>query len=276
MGAIIDVKSLVAKFQNEIMAIVDEKKSKGEVVSIGILQVGKDGGSNFYRNSVVKLSNKLGIEAKEFLLEEDVSEEEIISVVNKINNDDNVTGVLMLLPMPKGINSDKVKEALSPSKDIDGVTTYNIGQFYSGNKAFIPCTPLSVMEILRSVTDLEGKEAVVIGRSNVVGKPLSQLLLNANCTVTTVHSRTRNIEEVCRRADILVSAIGKPKYINSNFIKDGAVVIDVGTSDVEGKITGDVDLEDVIEKVSYITKVPGGVGALTTTILLKNLCEGLE
>ena len=260
---------------NEIMAIVDEKKSKGEVVSIGILQVGKDGGSNFYRNSVVKLSNKLGIEAKEFLLEEDVSEEEIISVVNKINNDDNVTGVLMLLPMPKGINSDKVKEALSPSKDIDGVTTYNIGQFYSGNKAFIPCTPLSVMEILRSVTDLEGKEAVVIGRSNVVGKPLSQLLLNANCTVTTVHSRTRNIEEVCRRADILVSAIGKPKYINSNFIKDGAVVIDVGTSDVEGKITGDVDLEDVIEKVSYITKVPGGVGSLTTTILLKNLCEGL-
>ena len=275
MGAIIDVKSLVAKFQNEIMAIVDEKKSKGEVVSIGILQVGKDGGSNFYRNSVVKLSNKLGIEAKEFLLEEDVSEEEIISVVNKINNDDNVTGVLMLLPMPKGINSDKVKEALSPSKDIDGVSTYNIGQFYSGNKAFIPCTPLSVMEILRSVTDLEGKEAVVIGRSNVVGKPLSQLLLNANCTVTTVHSRTRNIEEVCRRADILVSAIGKPKYINSNFIKDGAVVIDVGTSDVEGKITGDVDLEDVIEKVSYITKVPGGVGSLTTTILLKNLCEGL-
>ena len=275
MGAIIDVKSLVAKFQNEIMAIVDEKKSKGEVVSIDILQVGKDGGSNFYRNSVVKLSNKLGIEAKEFLLEEDVSEEEIISVVNKINNDDNVTGVLMLLPMPKGINSDKVKEALSPSKDIDGVTTYNIGQFYSGNKAFIPCTPLSVMEILRSVTDLEGKEAVVIGRSNVVGKPLSQLLLNANCTVTTVHSRTRNIEEVCRRADILVSAIGKPKYINSNFIKDGAVVIDVGTSDVEGKITGDVDLEDVIEKVSYITKVPGGVGSLTTTILLKNLCEGL-
>lgn len=275
MGAIIDVKSLVAKFQNEIIAIVNEKKNKGEIVSIGILQVGKDGGSNFYRNSVVKLSNKLGIEPKEFLLEENVSEEEIISVVNKINSDDNITGVLMLLPMPKGIDSDKVKEALSPNKDIDGVTTHNIGQFYSGNKAFIPCTPLSVMEILKSVTDLEGKEAVVIGRSNVVGKPLSQLLLNANCTVTTVHSRTKNIEEVCRRADILVSAIGKPKYINSNFIKDGAVVIDVGTSDVEGKITGDVDLDDVIEKVSYITKVPGGVGSLTTTILLKNLCEGL-
>lgn len=275
MGAIIDVKSLVIKFQNEIMTMVDEKKNKGETITIGILQVGKDGGSNFYRNSVVKLSNKLGIEAKEFLLDENVSEEEIISVVNEINNDDNVTGVLMLLPMPKGINSDKVKEALIPSKDIDGVTTHNIGQFYSGNKAFIPCTPLSVMEILKSVTNLEGKEAVVIGRSNVVGKPLSQLLINANCTVTTAHSRTKNIEEVCRRADILVSAIGKPKYINSNFIKDGAVVIDVGTSDVEGKITGDVDLEDVIEKVSYITKVPGGVGSLTTTILLKNLCEGL-
>ena len=270
MGAIIDVKSLVIKFQNEIMTMVDEKKNKGETITIGILQVGKDGGSNFYRNSVVKLSNKLGIEAKEFLLDENVSEEEIISVVNEINNDDNVTGVLMLLPMPKGINSDKVKEALIPSKDIDGVTTHNIGQFYSGNKAFIPCTPLSVMEILKSVTNLEGKEAVVIGRSNVVGKPLSQLLINANCTVTTAHSRTKNIEEVCRRADILVSAIGKPKYINSNFIKDGAVVIDVGTSDVEGKITGDVDLEDVIEKVSYITKVPGGVGSLTTTILLKN------
>ena len=275
MGAIIDVKSLVIKFQNEIMTMVDEKKNKGETITIGILQVGKDGGSNFYRNSVVKLSNKLGIEAKEFLLDENVSEEEIISVVNEINNDDNVTGVLMLLPMPKGINSDKVKEALIPSKDIDGVTTHNIGQFYSGNKAFIPCTPLSVMEILKSVMNLEGKEAVVIGRSNVVGKPLSQLLINANCTVTTAHSRTKNIEEVCRRADILVSAIGKPKYINSNFIKDGAVVIDVGTSDVEGKITGDVDLEDVIEKVSYITKVPGGVGSLTTTILLKNLCEGL-
>lgn len=275
MGAIIDVKSLVVKFQNEIMAIVDEKKNKGLTVSIGILQVGNDGGSNFYRNSVVKLSKKLGIESKEFLMEENVTEEEIISVVKKINDDDNINGVLMLLPMPKGIDSDKVKEALSPMKDIDGVTTHNIGQFYSGNKVFIPCTPLSVMEILKSVTELEGKEAVVIGRSNVVGKPLVQLLLNANCTVTTVHSRTKNIEEVCRRADILVSAIGKPKYINSNFVKNGAVVIDVGTSDVDGKITGDVDLEDVIEKVSYITKVPGGVGSLTTTILLKNLCEGL-
>lgn len=275
MGAIIDVKSLVVKFQNKIMAIVDEKKNKGLTVSIGILQVGNDGGSNFYRNSVVKLSKKLGIESKEFLMEENVTEEEIISVVKKINDDDNINGVLMLLPMPKGIDSDKVKEALSPMKDIDGVTTHNIGQFYSGNKAFIPCTPLSVMEILKSVTELEGKEAVVIGRSNVVGKPLAQLLLNANCTVTTVHSRTKNIEEVCRRADILVSAIGKPKYINGNFVKNGAVVIDVGTSDVDGKITGDVDLEDVIEKVSYITKVPGGVGSLTTTILLKNLCEGL-
>lgn len=276
MGAIIDVKSLVSKFQNDIMEIVSDKKTKGEIVSIGILQVGKDGGSNFYRNSVVKLSKKLGIEPKEFLLEEDVSEGEIISLISKINKDDKISGVLMLLPMPKGIDSDKIKEVLSPSKDIDGVTTYNIGKFYCGNKAFVPCTPLSVMEILKSVTTLEGKEAVVIGRSNVVGKPLAQLLVNANCTVTTVHSKTKNIEEVCRRADILVSAIGKPKYINSNFIKNGAVVIDVGTSDVEGKITGDVDLEDVIEKVSYITKVPGGVGALTTTILLKNLCEGLE
>ena len=184
---------------------------------------------------------------------------------------------MIQLPLPKGINEKNIINTISPKKDIDCLTYESVGKLYLGEEGFKPCTPNSILTLLKSKNiELEGKEVVVLGRSNIVGKPAVQLLLNENATVTICHSRTKNLKEVCKKADILVVAIGKPKFINSEYIKDGAVIIDVGTSSFEGKITGDVDFNDVLDKVSLITPVPGGVGALTTTLLIKNVCEAIE
>ena len=183
----------------------------------------------------------------------------------------------MQLPLPKHINEKKVVNYIHEDKDIDCLSIKSQGKLYMGDKGFLPCTPNSVVTLLKSLgIELSGKEAVVVGRSNIVGKPAAQLLLNENCTVTICHSRTKNLKEVCKRADILIAAIGKPKFIDDSFIKDGAIVIDVGTSSVDGKICGDVDFDKVIDKASFITPVPGGVGALTTTLLIKNACEALK
>ena len=179
--------------------------------------------------------------------------------------------------MPKHINEKRVINEICHDKDIDCLTIESQGRLYMGVEGFLPCTPNSVITLLKSLNvNLEGKEVVVLGRSNIVGKPVAQLLLNENATVTICHSRTKNLKEVCKRADILVVAIGKPKFVDDSYVKDGAIVIDVGTSSVEGKITGDVDFEKVIDKAAFVTPVPGGVGALTTTLLLKNVCEALK
>ena len=210
-------------------------------------------------------------------LNEEVVEEELINKIDALNNDKSVSGIILQLPLPKHINEKKIISSISPKKDIDCLTFVNQGKLYIGEETIMPCTPKSVLTILNSLNiNLEGMNVVVIGRSNIVGKPVGALLLKENCTVTMCHSKTKNLREVCKRSDILVVAIGKAKFIDDSFVKEGAIVIDVGTNSVQGKITGDVDFDKVIDKASFVTPVPGGVGALTTTLLMKNACEAIE
>lgn len=278
MGQIINGREVANKLKEEIKDFISKRSENGLTIpKIASILVGNDGGSIYYLNSQEKVATSLGCKFEKILLEENILEEEIISLIHKLNNDSSVQGIMLQVPLPRNLDEKKIISKISPSKDIDCLTFESQGKLYTGEKGFLPCTPNSVMTLLESLDmSIEGKEVVVLGRSNIVGKPVAQLLLNKNATVTICHSKTSNLEEVCKRADILIVAIGRPKFINSNYIKDGAVVIDVGTSSFEGKITGDVDFDDVINKASFVTPVPGGVGALTTTLLIKNACEALE
>lgn len=278
MGKIIDGRAVAQDVKNQVKEFVNKKVNEGKrVPKIASILVGNDGGSIYYINSQEKVALSLGLLFDKILLDENIKEEELIKLIDKLNNDDTVDGIMIQVPLPKHINEKKVVESISPLKDIDCLTTESVGKLYTGEKGFIPCTPNSVMHLIKSLgVDIKGKEAVVLGRSNIVGKPVSQLLLNENATVTICHSKTKDLQEVCKRADILVVAIGKPKFVDDNFVKEGAIVIDVGTSSVNGKITGDVDFDKVIDKASYVTPVPGGVGALTTTLLIKNACEAMD
>lgn len=278
MGQIINGREVANKVKEEIKDFISKRSESGLTIpKIASILVGNDGGSIYYLNSQEKVATSLGCKFEKILLEENILEEEIISLIHKLNNDSSVQGIMLQVPLPRNLDEKKIISKISPSKDIDCLTFESQGKLYTGEKGFLPCTPNSVMTLLESLDiSIEGKEVVVLGRSNIVGKPVAQLLLNKNATVTICHSKTSNLEEVCKRADILIVAIGRPKFIKSNYIKDGAVVIDVGTSSFEGKITGDVDFDDVINKASFVTPVPGGVGALTTTLLIKNACEALE
>ena len=278
MGKIIDGRAVAQEVKNQVKEFVNKKVNEGKrVPKIASILVGNDGGSIYYINSQEKVALSLGLLFDKILLDENIKEEELIKLIDKLNNDDTVDGIMIQVPLPKHINEKKVVESISPLKDIDCLTTESVGKLYTGEKGFIPCTPNSVMHLIKSLgVDIKGKEAVVLGRSNIVGKPVSQLLLNENATVTICHSKTKDLQEVCKRADILVVAIGKPKFVDDNFVKEGAIVIDVGTSSVNGKITGDLDFDKVIDKASYVTPVPGGVGALTTTLLIKNACEAMD
>lgn len=278
MGEIINVIDLAKNIKSEISEFVSLRRDKGErIPKISSIVVGDDGGSIFYVNSQEKVANTLGILFNKILLDVSITEEDLIKKIEELNNDSDIDGIILQLPLPKHIDEKKVVSYISPDKDIDCLTYINQGKLYAGHKKFIPCTPHSVVTILDSLKiNLQGKEVVVIGRSNIVGKPVAALMLERNCTITVCHSKTEDLEEVCRRADILIVAIGMPNYIDSSYVKEGAIVIDVGTSSLNGKITGDVLLDDVINKVSYITKVPGGVGSLTTTLLMKNVCEALK
>ena len=278
MGQKIDGKAVAAKIKEDIKGYVSKRdldgKRKPQIASI---LVGNDGGSIYYMNNQEKVATSLGLLFKKIILDSEISEKELIDVVEELNNDKEVDGIILQVPLPKHINEQKVLEKISVDKDIDCLNVQSQGMLYMGQKGFIPCTPNSVVTLIESLNiPIEGKEVVVLGRSNIVGKPVAQLLLNRNATVTICHSRTKNLKEVCKRADILVVAIGKPGFIDDTYVKEDAVVIDVGTSSVNGKITGDVQYDSVIEKASFVTPVPGGVGALTTTLLIKNACEALE
>ncbi|MFL0268388.1 bifunctional 5,10-methylenetetrahydrofolate dehydrogenase/5,10-methenyltetrahydrofolate cyclohydrolase [Candidatus Clostridium radicumherbarum] len=275
MGKIIDGKAEAAKLKEEIKNFVLKKKEENKrLPCLTAILVGKDGGSIFYCNNQRKLCDQLGVLYKLIELEESTSEAELINVIEELNNSKDVDGLILQLPLPKHINEKVVTSKISFEKDVDGLTDINMGKFYKGDECFVPCTPQSIIHLIKSTgVSIEGKNAVVIGRSNIVGKPVAQLLLKENATVTICHSKTKNIKDICKNADILVCALGKPGFVSEEFVKDGAVVIDVGTSMVEGKITGDVQFNSIIEKDVYITPVPGGVGALTTTILIKNACE---
>ena len=278
MGKRIDGKEIALGIKEEIKAFVNDRKLKGlSTPKVASILVGNDGGSIFYLNNQEKVAISLGMEFEKVHLNEEVVEEELINKIDALNNDKSVSGIILQLPLPKYINEKKIISSISPKKDIDCLTFVNKGKLYVGEETFMPCTPKSVLTILNSLNiNLEGMNVVVIGRSNIVGKPVGALLLKENCTVTMCHSKTKNLREVCKRSDILVVAIGKAKFIDDSFVKEGAIVIDVGTNSVQGKITGDVDFDKVIDKASFVTPVPGGVGALTTTLLMKNACEAIE
>lgn len=278
MGERIDGKVIALGIKEEIKLFVENRKENNlSVPKVASILVGNDGGSIFYLNNQEKVATTLGIEFKRVHLNEEVTEDELINIIEDLNIDNTVNGIILQLPLPKHMDEKKIISTISPEKDIDCLTFVNQGKLYMGEEAFMPCTPKSVLTILKSLNiNLEGMEVVVVGRSNIVGKPAAALMLKENCTVTICHSRTKNLKEVCKRADILIVAIGKAMFIDDSYIKEDAIVIDVGTNSVNGKITGDVDFEKVINKASYVTPVPGGVGALTTTLLMKNVCEAIK
>ena len=278
MGQIINGKEIALKVKEDIKNFVSERqKSNLRIPKIASILVGDDGGSIYYMESQEKNSKALGVGFEKIILSEQISESEIIDKIHELNEDKNIQGIILQLPLPKKFNEKKIVREISPSKDIDCLTFESQGRLYMGEPEFLPCTPNSVVTLVKSLNmDITGKKVVVLGRSNIVGKPVAQLLLNENATVTICHSRTQNLKEVCKEADILVVAIGRPKFIDETYVNENAVVIDVGTSRFEGKITGDVDFDKVIDKCKAITPVPGGVGALTTTLLIKNACEALK
>ena len=278
MGQLINGKEVAAKVKEEIKNFVDNRKEKGlKLPKIASILVGEDGGSIYYMNSQEKAAVTLGVGFLRVELKEESTDDEVINTIKKLNEDDSVQGIILQLPLPKHLNEKKIIREISVKKDIDCLTFESQGKLYMGEPGFLPCTPNSVVTLIKSLNiDLNGKNVVVLGRSNIVGKPVAQLLLNENATVTICHSRTKDLKEVCKRADILVVAIGRPKFIDESYVNENAVVIDVGTSRFDGKITGDVDFDKVIDKCSALTPVPGGVGALTTTLLIKNACEALK
>jgi methylenetetrahydrofolate dehydrogenase (NADP+) / methenyltetrahydrofolate cyclohydrolase len=278
MGLIIDGRAYAKKLKEEIKQFALDRKSEGlRVPCLATILVGNDGGSIYYVNNQKKVCEDLGLHNRNLRLEETISEKELIDIIEGLNVDPNVDGIILQLPLPKHINEKAVTSKINPDKDVDGLTDVNLGRFYKGEDCFIPCTPQSVIHLIKSTeVEIQGKNAVVIGRSNIVGKPAAQLLLNENATVTICHSKTQNLKEVCSKADILVCALGKPGFITEEYIKAGAVVIDVGTSMVEGSIKGDVDFDSAAPKAGHITPVPGGVGAVTTTLLIKNTCEAMK
>lgn len=278
MKDIIDGRKVSIEIKEEIKNFVLNRKNENKSIpKIASILIGNDEGSIYYQNSQEKVAISLGVEFLKIKLDEKITEENVIKEIHRLNNDNSISGIMILLPLPKGLNEKNVVNAISPKKDIDCLTYESVGKLYLGEESFIPCTPESILTLLKSYNvQLEGKEVVIIGRSNIVGKPAFQLLLNQNATVTICHSKTKNLQEICKRADVLIVAIGKPKFINNNYIKKGAVLIDVGTSSYEGKITGDIDFENVKDKAALITPVPGGVGALTTTLLIRNSCKALE
>lgn len=277
MDKILSGKTVAIDIKGQIKSYTEDLKASGKSLKISSILVGDDGGSVYYQNFQEKLANNLGIDFEKIKLDESISEENLKLKIEELNKDDSVNGIMLLLPLPKHIDERLVTNLIDADKDLDCLSEVSVGRFYKGEKCFMPCTPNSVITLLKAYNvEIEGKEVVIIGRSNIVGKPLFQMFLNENATVTVCHSRTKNLKEVCKRADILVVAIGRANFIDSSYVREGAVVIDVGTSEVNGKITGDVNFDDVYEKASLITPVPGGVGSLTTTLLLKNVCKELD
>ena len=273
MAKIIDGKAISASIREEIKAEVAERVAKGlSRPGLAVIIVGEDPASQVYVRNKKKGCEEVGFYSEVYELPADTNQEELNALVDKLNADDKIHGILCQLPLPKHLDENEVILRIDPKKDVDAFHPYNVGKIMIGDYSFLPCTPAGVMALLeRSGIDVTGKECVVVGRSNIVGKPQAMLLLQKNGTVIICHSRTKNLAEVCRRADILVAAIGKADFFTGDMIKDGAVVIDVGMNRrADGKLTGDVDFATVEPKASYITPVPGGVGPMTITMLMQN------
>ena len=272
VAKILDGKQIAKEYRQRLKNQVNELKEHGFTPKLSVILVGNDGASQSYVKSKKKAAEKIGMISEIVHLDESTSEEEVLSELNRLNNDDTVSGILVKVPLPKQVSEQKVLEAINPEKDVDGFHPINIGKLYIDEQTFVPCTPLGIMEILKHADiNLEGKNAVVIGRSHIVGQPVSKLLLQANATVTILHSRTKNMNAHLKQADVIVSAVGQPGLVTKENVKAGAVIIDVGnTPDENGKLKGDVAYDEVKEIASAITPVPGGVGPLTITMVLNN------
>lgn len=275
MAIKIDGKKISTDIKEELKVQVAELKEQGIHPCLAVIQVGSDPASTVYVGNKKKACAYIGIESRAYELPEETSEEELLELIDQLNEDDTVNGILVQLPIPAHMDEKKVIRAISPEKDVDGFHPQSVGALSIGEPGFVSCTPAGIIQLLkRSGIEIEGKECVVVGRSNIVGKPMAMLLLRENGTVTICHSRTKNLREVCRRADILVAAIGKPKFFDASYIKKGAVIIDVGIHrDEDNKLCGDVDYEKVVDHVSAITPVPGGVGPMTIAMLMSNCVE---
>ena len=275
---LINGKELAKKVRGELKLEVDNLRKNGIIPKLAVIMVGNDKASEVYVRNKSKACNEIGIEFEEFLLDSNIKQEELIDLIKKLNNRKDVHGILLQSPIPEHLNIREAFDTIDYRKDVDGFNPINIGKLAIGEDAFVSCTPYGVIKMLEEYNiQVEGKRAVIIGRSNIVGKPLIQCLLNKNATVTICHSRTKNIDEITKEADILIAALGKPKFVKENMVKENAVVIDVGINrNEDGKLVGDVDFENVSKKASFITPVPGGVGPMTIAMLMNNVVKAAK
>ena len=271
MYKLIDGKVISAAVKERVKNEVAALKEKGITTGLAVIIVGEDPASKVYVNNKKKACEALGIISEEYALPENTTQEELLSLIDTLNKKESINGILCQLPLPKHLDEEIVINAISAEKDVDAFHPVNVGKIMQGNYDFVPCTPAGIMEMLDyEGIEIAGKTCVVIGRSNIVGKPMSMLLLHKNGTVTICHSKTQNLKEVCKNADILVAAVGRPNFVTADMVKENAVVIDVGINRVDGKLVGDVNFNEVCEKASYITPVPGGVGPMTIAMLMQN------
>ncbi len=278
MAELIKGKEVAQKIREEVSSEIEElQKKTGKVPGLAVVIMGEDPASQTYVNNKEKTSKKLGFHSEVHRLPESTTQEELLQLVDRLNNDDNINGLLVQLPLPDHIEDEAVIHAISPEKDVDGFHPVNVGNMMIGEKCYIPCTPHGVIKMIEHVGyDLKGKNAVVIGRSNIVGKPVSLLLLDRHATVTITHSRTQDLPGVCKQADVLVVAAGKPEMVKGDWIKPGAVVIDVGIHRIDDKLKGDVEFESAEKVAGYISPVPGGVGPMTITMLMHNTLQSFK
>jgi methylenetetrahydrofolate dehydrogenase (NADP+)/methenyltetrahydrofolate cyclohydrolase len=278
MAIIIDGKKISGEIKEELKNKVAALSAAGKEVTLAVIQVGADPASSVYVGNKKKACEYIGIRSLAFELPEETTEKELIQLVDDLNQREDVNGILVQLPLPKHIDEDLVIQTISPEKDVDGFHPQSVGRLSIGQKGFVSCTPAGIIQLLkRSNIKIEGKECVIIGRSNIVGKPMALLMLRENATVTVCHSKTQNLKEVTKRADILIVALGKPKFVTKEYVKEGAVVIDVGIHrDENNKLCGDVDIDDVVNYVTAITPVPGGVGPMTIAMLMNNCVESIK
>lgn len=272
---IIDGKKLAKQIRENLKIECEELKEKGINPKLAVIMVGDDKASKIYVKNKSKACNEIGIQYEEYLLDKNINQNELIELIEKLNNDKTVHGILLQSPVPDGLDINEAFRKISPEKDVDGFNPTNVGKLALNQDTFVSCTPYGIMRMFEAYNiDLEGKKVVIIGRSNIVGKPLMQCCLNKNATVTICHSKTKNVKEHVKDADVVISAIGKPEYVTADMVKDGAIVIDVGINRTEdGKIVGDVDFKNVSKKASYITPVPGGVGPMTIAMLMNNVIK---
>ncbi len=277
MAIILDGKALSEKMMGELKNRVDALKAKGKTIGLAVILVGENPASQVYVRNKGKACEALGIRGDTILLPEQTTQEELEALIMKLNRDDSVDGILVQLPLPKHLDETKALRLIVPEKDVDGFHIENAGKLFTGQEGVVACTPKGILAMLKAWNvPLSGKEAVVIGRSNIVGKPVAMLLLNENCTVTICHSRTADLAAHTRRADILVAAVGKPRFVTADMVKPGAAVVDVGINRLDGKVVGDVDFESVEKVAGYISPVPGGVGKMTICMLMENVIEAAE